>query len=398
MSDPYASCPTFQSRAKLHEQAEQCPVFYEPETLEHFVTRYDDVVTLLTDPRMQVARPSDPLVDAMPAERREIQRRANEFFTWWPNALDGPTHEAIRSALATAFSRRHLEPVLASARQRAHALLDDLSHNTGSVSWTDDFAGPLVRHVLAALLGVTEDQMRLLMDSIDRMLDFLGAGEDRNDDSARRTIIAVDRFTATLSDVLASATGRLSADLREMAAAPGLGLQIAAATAAQIISGAFVPVNTALSEGVMFWRQWRADGRSSDGAVRAADLVEETLRLSVPFRIVVRYPTEPITVGGTTIGAQERVTLTIGSANVDERRFPDALAFRPDVSRRGHLTFGRGPHHCPGARLARTMVAAMFTWLLENDAEIDIDVSSVDATSATKFAHFYQLKVWFGAP
>ena len=56
---------------------------------------------------------------------------------------------------------------------------------------------------------------------------------------------------------------------------------------------------------------------------------------------------------GTRIPADTPVALLLGSANRDERVFPDPDRF--DVARepRGHLAFGFGPHFCMGAALAR---------------------------------------------
>ena len=58
---------------------------------------------------------------------------------------------------------------------------------------------------------------------------------------------------------------------------------------------------------------------------------------------------------GVTIPAGEKVLLLFGSANRDEREFPDPD--RLDLSRDAthHLAFGYGAHYCIGASLARLM-------------------------------------------
>ena len=64
-------------------------------------------------------------------------------------------------------------------------------------------------------------------------------------------------------------------------------------------------------------------------------------------------------VGDTTVHAGERVVVGTASANRDESVFPDADAFlpgRPNADQ--HLTFGYGPHFCPGATLARAVARA----------------------------------------
>jgi hypothetical protein len=58
------------------------------------------------------------------------------------------------------------------------------------------------------------------------------------------------------------------------------------------------------------------------------------------------------------------VCLAYGSANRDERMFPDPDAY--DIARRprGHLGFGGGVHACLGSMVARTAIRVIFEeWL-----------------------------------
>jgi cytochrome P450 len=47
------------------------------------------------------------------------------------------------------------------------------------------------------------------------------------------------------------------------------------------------------------------------------------------------------------------VFLSIGAADRDPSKFPDANELDFDRAENKHLVFGRGPHACPGAELAR---------------------------------------------
>jgi hypothetical protein len=68
---------------------------------------------------------------------------------------------------------------------------------------------------------------------------------------------------------------------------------------------------------------------------------------------VFRTATRDVELAGTTIPQGATLAVLIGSANRDERRFPEPDVF--DVSRdaRGHLGFGFGEHFCLGSALAR---------------------------------------------
>jgi cytochrome P450 len=82
-------------------------------------------------------------------------------------------------------------------------------------------------------------------------------------------------------------------------------------------------------------------------------LVEETLRWDTPVQMVFRKATRDVEVAGVRIPEGSPVALLLGSANRDERRFPDPDRFDVTRDTRGHLSFGFGQHFCLGASLAR---------------------------------------------
>jgi cytochrome P450 len=81
--------------------------------------------------------------------------------------------------------------------------------------------------------------------------------------------------------------------------------------------------------------------------------VEELLRWETPVPGVPRVATEDVELCGERIEAGERITVLLGSANIDERGFPqpDDVDFERPANR--HLAFGGGVHRCLGSHLAR---------------------------------------------
>jgi cytochrome P450 len=81
--------------------------------------------------------------------------------------------------------------------------------------------------------------------------------------------------------------------------------------------------------------------------------VEELLRWETPVPGVPRVATEDVELCGEQIEAGERITVLLGSANIDERGFPqpDDVDFERPANR--HLSFGGGVHRCLGSHLAR---------------------------------------------
>ncbi len=82
-------------------------------------------------------------------------------------------------------------------------------------------------------------------------------------------------------------------------------------------------------------------------------LIEEVLRYESPIQVVFRQTAEDVELESGKIPAGQNVFLLLGSANRDERKFPEPDRF--DITRNpwDHLGFGHGIHHCLGAPLGR---------------------------------------------
>jgi cytochrome P450 len=81
--------------------------------------------------------------------------------------------------------------------------------------------------------------------------------------------------------------------------------------------------------------------------------IEELLRYDSPVQFASRVPLEPTEIEGITMPPEHVITVMLGSANRDPRRYerPDQLDItRPDPK---PISFGGGAHYCVGAALAR---------------------------------------------
>lgn len=115
--------------------------------------------------------------------------------------------------------------------------------------------------------------------------------------------------------------------------------------------------------------QWDAL-RSNPSLVGHA--ISEVLRFESPVQIFCRYTTEEYDFDGSVIPADSRVMLLYGSANRDERKYPDADRF--DVTRKpsDHLAFGYGEHLCVGMPLARLEMEVLLEALLPRVERFEI--------------------------
>ncbi|WP_028924152.1 cytochrome P450 [Pseudonocardia acaciae] len=93
--------------------------------------------------------------------------------------------------------------------------------------------------------------------------------------------------------------------------------------------------------------------------------INESLRLESPVPQFSRVLTEDHEIDGVALPAGSRVALLYGSANRDERHYPDPTRF--DITRRpsDHLAFGRGEHVCVGMHLARLEMTALLERLAD---------------------------------
>ena len=101
--------------------------------------------------------------------------------------------------------------------------------------------------------------------------------------------------------------------------------------------------------------------------------VEEALRVEPPVKGLSRLALTDIEVAGTTIPAGSNVYLPWAAGNRDPTQFADPNSF--DLHRedwRGNLSFGHGPHSCPGAPLARLEAIVGFNHVLANTTKIRI--------------------------
>lgn len=138
--------------------------------------------------------------------------------------------------------------------------------------------------------------------------------------------------------------------------------------------------------------QLHAQLRAEPERIGAA--VEEFLRLYSPYRGFARTAVQDTVIGGRTIAAREPVAITYASANRDASVFPDPDSFRmdrPNIA--DHLAFGRGPHFCAGAHLARLELRVALEELL-------VAVARFEADGAPRYCPYpeigpYQLPVRF---
>lgn len=121
---------------------------------------------------------------------------------------------------------------------------------------------------------------------------------------------------------------------------------------------------------------------------RIPNFIEEALRIESPVKADFRLARHDTTVGGVDIAAGTPVMLLNGAANRDPRRFACPNEFQAERSNaRDHMAFGRGPHTCPGAPLARAEGRITFERVLQRMHNIRLSEAHHGPPGARRFEY-----------
>jgi len=119
--------------------------------------------------------------------------------------------------------------------------------------------------------------------------------------------------------------------------------------------------------------------------------IEEVLRYEAPSPVQARYVARDIECHGTTIPAGSIMLLLNGSANRDERRYPEGEKF--DIHRGDtHLSFGHGLHFCLGSALARMQARVALEEVVKRWPEWEVDYANA------RKAHTSSVRGWAKLP
>jgi cytochrome P450 len=334
------------------------PVRKDPLAPAWVLTRYDDVLEMLRDPRFR----KDPFAaDRLPRLVRKQLGVGNEETRGDVDVisllfLDPPAHTRVRGIFSRAFtpaSLTELRPMIESiARKRL-----DHAAPSGCMDIIADLAYPLPVIIIAELLGFpAEDyqQIKQWSDDFAAALSLNASSEQQGRAAQARAEIRgyfdrlVSGLKSTPNDTLLS---RLLLSEEEPG---GLNREEIFSNCVLLLSAGHETTTNLIGNGMLALLrnpdQWEMLVRSPD-LIESA--VEELLRFDCPVQWTSRLAGEAIEVNGQVIPTGEIVLGSLGSANRDPARFNDAD--RLDIRRTDnkHLAFGSGIHFCLGAALAR---------------------------------------------
>ena len=267
--------------------------------------------------------------------------------------LDPPRHDELRDVV-----RKHFAPAAILRREAemtalAESLLDELLEGEEG-DLAADFAWQLPVAVISMLLGFpAEDRQHLSM--LAQEFAYRESGELR---VPERTRAAARELREYFGELMSDRKRRPRNDVLSEIAAADRSARVSFEEAISICNLLFLAgIETTASLVSNTLHILAHEPEKAELLRQRPELmpraVEEFLRYESPVQHLARSTTRAVMLHGTEIPAGARIVLVHGSANRDERRFPDpdVLDFEREVKRT--LAFGEGIHFCLGAPLAR---------------------------------------------
>lgn len=335
------------------------------------VVRYEDVRTVSRDPDTFCSG-RGVMFEDVPQDLLE----ASQSFL----ATDDPRHKTLRGLVAAAFKPRQVHQLEDGIRADARQIVAEIEESEAG-DFVERIAKRLPLMTIMRMLGVPEADQERLVHHADAAVswndpDYLQGREPLAVAAEAMGVLhgAASELCAqrerTPQDDLLTALVQAEVDGERLARAEIAAFFVLLSVAGNdttrhTTSHAMLALSTHPAQRQLLVEDLR-------GGIDAA--VEEFVRWATPVMTFRRTATRDAEISGQAIDEGEKVVLFYSSANRDEGAFesPERFDVRRDPNR--HVGFGGGgPHFCMGASLARTQLRALFTELLTNFPDLEVD-------------------------
>jgi cytochrome P450 len=368
------------------------PVHEDPSGAGWMVTRYDDIASVLSDPRFSAARllPRDKGGSTTNPVQAALARQM--LF------LDPPDHTRLRKLFAKAFSPGRLEHLRPQILQLTTELLDRAEDAGGRIDYMRDFAGPLPVTVIAQMLGMPAEDRPRLRDwsaSFGRLINGRIRSDAETAEAQQGILAFIDYFSQLIEERRRLPQNDMLSDLiavEEMG--DRLSTEELIMNLILLLAAGHGTTTHLLGNGLFALLrhpdQWKL--LVEDPAIAPA-AVNELLRFDAPVQATSREALEDVPLGDKVIVKGQRVRVLLGSANRDDAHFndPDTL----DLKRSGAriISFGHGIHACLGVALARLEAQVALPELARRFPRARVLAEAPERTLSVSFRGFQSLPV-----
>ncbi len=279
---------------------------------------------------------------------------------------DGETHKRLRAAVMRPLKPEQLEQARPRLKAMIAARVDELAGG-GEFDAMRSLARFLPVEAIAHFVGLEAAGRERMLEWASAAFNAIGPEQDPKDVESLRSAFAYIMSLDASKVREDSWAGQLFQAARDG--------QLSFTEALGAISAYVIPSldTTILAKGHLLYllardpEQWKLLRERPDWIPAA---VFESVRHSSVIRWFARVAKTAHRVGDQIIPAGARVMLLYGSANRDERRYPDPDRFDIRRDARDQLAWGRGAHMCAGQYLARIEMEVMLEALVERGAAL----------------------------
>ncbi|OMC57148.1 cytochrome [Mycobacterium sp. IS-836] len=307
---------------------------------------------------------------------------------------DPPIHDLHRRLLSRVFTPRRMEAIEPLTRAFCVRALDPLV-GTGKFDFVENLGSMIPMRTIGYLLGIPEDSQESIRDRGGRQLTlkegtFRPATKEFFEQSYQMFADYIDWRVDHPSDDLM--TQLLNAEVEEDGSTRRL-TRVEVLQYTSMIAGAGNETTTRL---IGFAGQLLAEHPDQrrqivENPALIPMAIEEVLRYEAPSPVQARYVARDVESHCTRIPEGSIMLLLNGSANRDERRYPEGEKF--DIHRGDtHLSFGHGLHFCLGSALARMQARVALEEVIKRWPDWEVDYAN-----ATK-AHTSSVRGWSKLP
>jgi cytochrome P450 len=357
-ADPY---PVYR---RLREEA---PLYYNEQHDFYALSRFDDVQRALVD-RETYSSARGSVLEFIKANI-EIPPGVVIF-------EDPPQHTLHRGLLSRVFTPKKVKALEPKVREFCSLALDPLV-GAGRFDFVADLGAQLPMRTIGMLLGVPEADQE---EARDRAIAALRTDPGKPMEVAVENIGEADFFSEYIdwrarhpSDDLM--TELLFSEFEDQTGTTRRLTRDEVLLYVSVLSGA----GNETTNRLIGWmgkvlaehpeqRRELVDDRSV-----VPNAIEELLRFEPPTPHVARYVTREVESHGSTMPAGSALLCLSGSANRDDREYPDPDRFDIHRDIGQHLTFGSGIHYCLGAALARLEGRVALDEVLSRFPEWEVD-------------------------
>jgi len=369
-----------------------CQTGIDGQTMIWFLTRYQEVEQMLREDKLFVRDPAN----AVPPEQQYQLSPLEELLNNHMLNKDGADHRRLRLLVSKAFTPRRVRELRPRVQIVANQLIDQVEAS-GKMDLVSDYAFHLPTIVILELLGIPIEDREQFRDWTQAFI----------------TPVFEEAELAAMMAKMEDFTGYLRRLFEERRAAPKDDLITALLQAEEegdalneqelfstvvllIVAGHETTVNLIGNAMVALWRYPDQLERLQQDPSLLPSAVEEFLRFDGSVeRALNRWVTQDVEMGGQQLKKGDLVIGILGSADRDDSAFDAADSL--DIGRQPnpHLGFGKGPHYCLGAPLARMETEIALSTLFQRLPGLrpDAPLSGLSYRTTPMFRSFVSIPV-----